>query len=77
MAPLASAVEAVRGAGASSEANYLVISERLRERIRSDENANTLPSETDLMREHDVSRNTIRRARDQCHTTPKGGTQLD
>ncbi|GHA41372.1 hypothetical protein GCM10010391_26900 [Streptomyces anthocyanicus] len=59
------AVKAVRGVGvseASPRGTYLVISERLRERIGADENAEVLPSEADLMREHGVGRNTVRRA---------------
>ncbi|WPO71384.1 MULTISPECIES: GntR family transcriptional regulator [Streptomyces] len=47
---------------ASPRGTYLVISERLRERIGADENAEVLPSEADLMREHGVGRNTVRRA---------------
>ncbi|GAA0668194.1 hypothetical protein GCM10009535_55060 [Streptomyces thermocarboxydovorans] len=47
---------------ASPRGTYLVISEKLRQRIDADESGEALPSEADLMREHDVSRNTIRRA---------------
>ncbi|MEU7302624.1 winged helix-turn-helix domain-containing protein [Streptomyces sp. NPDC007206] len=47
---------------ASPRGTYLVISEKLRKRIRADENAEVLPSEADLMREHGVGRNTVRRA---------------
>ncbi|MGA5488928.1 winged helix-turn-helix domain-containing protein [Streptomyces pseudogriseolus] len=58
-------VEVLRGVGvseASPRGTYLVISEKLRERIGADENAEVLPSEADLMREHSVGRNTVRRA---------------
>jgi DNA-binding GntR family transcriptional regulator len=47
---------------ASPRGTYLGISARLRERIRADRNVETLPSEADLMSEHGVSRNTVRRA---------------
>ncbi|MBL1065300.1 winged helix-turn-helix domain-containing protein [Streptomyces sp. 7-21] len=48
--------------GASPRGTYLVISEKLRQRIKADASGEALPSEADLMREHGVSRNTIRRA---------------
>ncbi len=48
--------------GQSPRGTYLVISEKLRQRIDADESGEALPSEADLMREYDVSRNTIRRA---------------
>ncbi|MFE2567474.1 GntR family transcriptional regulator [Streptomyces mirabilis] len=47
---------------ASPRGTYLVISEALRQRIGKDETAEAVPSEAELMREHGVSRNTIRRA---------------
>ncbi|WP_369190214.1 GntR family transcriptional regulator [Streptomyces sp. R08] len=47
---------------ASPRGTYLVISEALRKRIGADATADVLPSEADLMAEHGVSRNTIRRA---------------
>ncbi|MCT9090473.1 GntR family transcriptional regulator [Streptomyces sp. ASQP_92] len=47
---------------ASPRGTYLVISEALRKRIEAGEITGTLPSEADLMRAHDVARNTIRRA---------------
>lgn len=47
---------------ASPRGTYLVISEALRNRIGEDKAADALPSEADLMSEHGVSRNTIRRA---------------
>lgn len=47
---------------ASPRGTYLVISEALRKRIGEGETADALPSEADLIREYDVSRNTIRRA---------------
>ncbi|MFG2954324.1 winged helix-turn-helix domain-containing protein [Streptomyces sp. NPDC048291] len=47
---------------ASPRGTYLVISEKLRERIGADESAEVLPSEADLMREYGVGRNTVRRA---------------
>nr|WP_203618516.1 winged helix-turn-helix domain-containing protein [Streptomyces bauhiniae] len=40
----------------------MVISEALRKRIGEEETADALPSEAELMSEHGVSRNTIRRA---------------
>jgi DNA-binding GntR family transcriptional regulator len=40
----------------------LVISEKLRQRIKADASGEALPSEADLMREYGVSRNTVRRA---------------
>ncbi|MFE6478055.1 MULTISPECIES: GntR family transcriptional regulator [Streptomyces] len=49
-----------------SEANprgtYLVVSEKLREQIGTDEHPALLPSEADLMRAYGVGRNTVRRA---------------
>ncbi|WP_328982205.1 winged helix-turn-helix domain-containing protein [Streptomyces mirabilis] len=47
---------------ASPRGTYLVISEALRKRISEEKTADALPSEADLMSEHGVSRNTIRRA---------------
>ncbi|MEI5102455.1 winged helix-turn-helix domain-containing protein [Streptomyces sp. PmtG] len=47
---------------ASPRGTYLVISEALRQQIGEDKAADALPSEADLMRQYDVSRNTIRRA---------------
>ncbi|MDN5384161.1 winged helix-turn-helix domain-containing protein [Streptomyces sp. LB8] len=48
--------------GASPRGTYLVISEKLRQRIKADASGEALPSEADLMREYGVSRNTVRRA---------------
>ena len=47
---------------ASPRGTYLVISEALRRQIGKDKTTEALPSEAELMREHGVSRNTIRRA---------------
>ncbi|MFF5028557.1 GntR family transcriptional regulator [Streptomyces collinus] len=47
---------------ASPRGTYLVIAEALRKEIQAGESLDALPSEADLMRLHDVSRNTIRRA---------------
>ncbi|MFI7291418.1 GntR family transcriptional regulator [Streptomyces anulatus] len=47
---------------ASPRGTYLVISEALRREIEAGEISGPLPSEADLMRSHDVARNTIRRA---------------
>ncbi|MFH8793286.1 winged helix-turn-helix domain-containing protein [Streptomyces sp. NPDC017941] len=47
---------------ASPRGTYLVISDALQERIGAEKEAVVLPSEAALMREHGVSRNTIRRA---------------
>ncbi|MFJ1651736.1 GntR family transcriptional regulator [Streptomyces sp. NPDC088337] len=58
-------MQAVRGDGAlegNPRGTYLVISEKLRERIRQEDSTEVLPSEADLMREHGVGRNTVRRA---------------
>ncbi|WP_327137510.1 winged helix-turn-helix domain-containing protein [Streptomyces sp. NBC_01340] len=47
---------------ASPRGTYLVISEALRRRIGKDKAVDGVPSEAELMREYEVSRNTIRRA---------------
>ncbi|MFF2096269.1 GntR family transcriptional regulator [Streptomyces sp. NPDC058202] len=47
---------------ASPRGTYLIISEALRKRIGKDQTADGVPSEAELMRQHGVSRNTIRRA---------------
>lgn len=47
---------------ASPRGTYLVIADALRKEIQAGEGLDALPSEADLMRLHDVSRNTIRRA---------------
>ncbi|MFF1411152.1 GntR family transcriptional regulator [Streptomyces sp. NPDC058289] len=47
---------------ASPRGTYLVISEVLRKGIELGEIVYALPSEADLVRVHDVSRNTVRRA---------------
>ncbi|WP_406394644.1 winged helix-turn-helix domain-containing protein [Streptomyces sp. NBC_00882] len=47
---------------ASPRGTYLVIAETLRNEIEEVEGIETLPSEADLMRSHNVGRNTIRRA---------------
>ncbi|MCP3756301.1 winged helix-turn-helix domain-containing protein [Streptomyces sp. TBY4] len=46
----------------SPRGTYLVISEALRKRVEEGVIVDVLPSEADLVREHGVSRNTIRRA---------------
>jgi DNA-binding GntR family transcriptional regulator len=46
----------------SPRGTYLIISKKLRLQIEADESTDVLPSEADLMREHAVSRNTVRRA---------------
>ncbi|MDU8994524.1 GntR family transcriptional regulator [Streptomyces mirabilis] len=47
---------------ASPRGTYLQVSESLRQKIEGGEAGDALPSEAALMRAHDVSRNTIRRA---------------
>ncbi|WP_435238532.1 GntR family transcriptional regulator [Streptomyces sp. YPW6] len=47
---------------ASPRGTYLVIAEALRQEIEGGRHRSGLPSEADLMREHGVARNTIRRA---------------
>ncbi|MCX5237568.1 winged helix-turn-helix domain-containing protein [Streptomyces prunicolor] len=47
---------------ASPRGTYLAIAETLRSEIGDGEGVDALPSEADLMRSHNVSRNTIRRA---------------
>lgn len=47
---------------ASPRGTYLVVAEKLREFVVAAAAGSPLPSEADLMREHRVSRNTVRRA---------------
>ncbi|WP_338493341.1 winged helix-turn-helix domain-containing protein [Streptomyces sp. SJL17-4] len=47
---------------ASPRGTYLLIADALRKDIEKGSPGDALPSEADLMREHDVSRNTVRRA---------------
>ncbi|MEU2507660.1 winged helix-turn-helix domain-containing protein [Streptomyces sp. NPDC007863] len=47
---------------ASPRGTYLIIADVLRKDIEKGSHGDALPSEAALMREHDVSRNTIRRA---------------
>ncbi|RLL67989.1 winged helix-turn-helix domain-containing protein [Streptomyces sp. Z26] len=47
---------------ASPRGTYLAIAERLRSDIQTHSEGNPLPSESDLVNSHGVSRNTIRRA---------------
>ncbi|MFF3582681.1 winged helix-turn-helix domain-containing protein [Streptomyces mirabilis] len=47
---------------ASPRGTYMQVSESLRQQIDSGDIGDALPSEAALMRSHDVSRNTIRRA---------------
>ncbi|WP_317852203.1 winged helix-turn-helix domain-containing protein [Streptomyces venezuelae] len=49
-------------ANSSPRGTYLLIAAALRKRIEDGEVRSALPSETQLMAEHSVSRNTIRRA---------------